>query len=110
MDALKIALHWKQTAGVTRQIVEAHACETQRVDLNRDGLARVFVDAELHVHREVAEIQNAVQVDEELVKRTVVFLKNLLAHAVKAVADVGLRLEDMMEDVDNVRLTPERMP
>ena len=57
------------------------------------------------MHREVTEIQHAVQIDEELVERTVVLLKNLFTHAIEAVADVGLALEDMMEDIDNVRLT-----
>ncbi len=89
---------------VARNVVEAHACETQRVDLNRDGTTCVLVDAELHVHGEVLELQHAVQVDTELVESRIVGLEDLLAHAVEAVADVSLVLEDVVEDVDDVGL------
>ena len=48
VGALEIALYGQQVAGVTRQVVEAHAGKTQRVDLNRDGTPRVLVDASRH--------------------------------------------------------------
>ena len=87
---------------MARQVVEAHAGETQRIHLNRDGSACDFIHAKLHVHREVTQPQGTIQVDAELVESGVVALENLLAHAIKPVAHVSFALEDVVENVDDV--------
>ena len=104
MGAFEVGLYGQQMAGVARNVVEAHACETQRVDLNRDGTTCVLVHAELHMHREVAQLQRTVQVDAELVESGVVALEDLLAHTIEAVADIRFALEDVVKDVDDVGL------
>ena len=68
MGAFEESLYRKQSTGVAGEVVQAHPGETQGVHLDGDGSPRVLVDAELHVHGEVLELQGAVEVDTELIE------------------------------------------
>lgn len=55
VSAFEESSHGQQAAGMAGQVVQAHASETQRIHLDRDGFASVLVHSELHMHWEVAQ-------------------------------------------------------